>query len=602
MPDQVKAEIWNDRIRLEASFFDKDLSMQVPGARWNREELFCHVPLTWASCKQLRGIFEERLEIGDNLYKWAFEEIQSRVNPCMNLRQAIKGSGSIELCDGLYPFQQAGAEFLILAEQAILADLMGSGKTIQAIAAARAIEERNYEGREGSLPALIVCPQSMKRTWATEIEKWWPGVPTYIVDGTKKKRSEKILACNENPGIVIINWESVRLHSRLSPYGSIALSPEDRTPKELNQIPFRLIIADEAHRMKDPTSKQTRAVWNVGHNPSVEYRWALTGTPLTNTPETLFPILHFLHPTEHPSKIAFINRYCDSAPSRWGPGLDIFGLKESTKEEFFEIFDPRFRRMPKEVVLPNLPPIQRIRKYVQMGDEQRRSYRDMAEEMVAVDEEGNLIIAVNPVSKLTRLIQYSSASILMVEDNIQNADGTRNQKAKLTDPSCKLDQLMIDLGDYLEAEESVVVFAVSRQLIEMAEERLKKKKISYSVIKGNQTADFRQKQIDDFQARKVPVILVVIAAGGTGITLTAARIAIFLQRSYSYVDQAQAEARVHRIGSEKHDSILIVDYLTEGTIETHVCDMLEGKAEQLEAIVRDREAIRRMLYGGSNES
>lgn len=577
MLNQIAVEINEDntRINLECPFVDKDLAMTIPGARWDRTNHYCHVPLTFASCKQLRGIFEERLEIGDSLYKWALEELESRVIPCLELRQSLEPSAPNELCEGLYPFQQAGAQFLILAKQAILADPMGSGKTVQAIAAARILN---------SLPALIVCPNSMKKTWEKELERWWPDAPTYVIEGSKKKRSEKILECLKNPGFVIINWESMRLHSRLSPYGSLRLSEEERQPKELNQIPFRLAIADEAHRMKDPTSKQTRAVWNVGHGPAVEYRWALTGTPLTNTPETLWPLLFFINEKEHPSKTAFINRYCDTAPSRWGPGLDIFGLKEETKDEFFEIFDPRFRRMPKEVILPNLPPIQRIRKYITMGDEQRRSYRTMAEEMVTEDDEGNLIIAVNPVSKLTRLIQYSSASIRIV-DNI----------ARLVDPSCKLDQLMADLPDYLEAEESIVVFAVSRQLIEMAEKRLEKKGVPFSVIKGNQTADFRQQQIDQFQDKKVPVILVVLAAGGTGITLTTGRIAIFLQRSYSYVDQSQAEARIHRIGSEGHESIMIVDYITEGTVERHVCDMLEGKAEQLEAIVRDREAVRRML-------
>lgn len=582
MLDTVRAELNDDgtRIRVEGSFSDKDLLLTIPGAKWNRDEYFVHVPATFAACKQLRSIMGERLDIGDNLYKWAMKEIQTRINPCLLLRDATAFSDitpipSTTLCDGLYGFQQAGAHFLIAAQQAILADPMGSGKTVQAIAAARAIN---------ALPVCIICPNSMVKTWGVEVEHWWPGTPIYEITGTKKQRQQKILDCLDSPGIIILNWEAVRLFSRLSPYGSLRLSDEERRPKELNQIPFQLVIADEAHRMKDPTSKQTRAVWAVGH--PAPWRWALTGTPLTKTPETLYPILHFLNKDEHPSKTAFINRYCDTAPSRWGPGLDIFGLKEDTKEEFFEIFDPRFRRMPKEVVLPNLPPIQRIRKYVTMGNKQRRAYESMSENMVAIDEEGNLIIAVNPVSKLTRLVQYASATIHLMDD-----------VAKLTDPSCKLDQLMVDLDDYLEAEEPVVVFAVSRQLIEMAETRLKKKGIPFSVIKGNQTADFRQLQIDNFQDGIVPVILVVIAAGGSGITLTTGRIAIFLQRSYSFVDMSQAEARIHRIGSEHHESVIYVDYITEGTIENWQLNALEGKAEQLEDIVRDRETIRKLLRG-----
>jgi SNF2 family DNA or RNA helicase len=439
----------------------------------------------------------------------------------------------------------------------------------------------------------------MKRTWAREIEQWWPGVPVYVVQGTKVQRQKILAEASETPGFVIINWESVRLHSRLAPYGTVQLrdctvcnrrstnapSKCERCLRELNHIPFKLAIIDEAHRMQDPQSKQTRAVWSAGG--PAQWKWALTGTPLTKTPETIYPILHFLHPEEWPTKTGFINRYTDNAPSRYGPGLDIFGLNENTKEEFFEIFDPRFRRMPKEVVLPQLPPIQYVRRDVEMSDEQARAYRTMAEDMVARDENGELIIAVNPISKLTRTIQYSSATLVMNDEGM----------ARMTAPSCKLDQLMADLDDYLSAEESIVVFAVHRQLIELAEIRLKEKKIPYSVIKGGQNEADRTQAIDDFQAGRVPVILVVIAAGGVGITLTTGRIAIFLQRPWSNVDHQQAMGRVHRIGSEIHDSVIIVDYVTQRTVENYQLRALAGKAQQLEAVVRDAEAIERILNG-----
>lgn len=582
MPTTIRADVSDDgkRINVECNVVERDLVMQVPGARYNKETGIVHTPCTFASCKQLRGILGERLEIGDSLYKWAVAEIQDRIDPCMILRQATKVSDPGGLCEGLYPFQQAGTHFLIAAQQAILADEVGSGKTIQAIAAARAIN---------ALPVLVICPNSVKRSWEKEIEKWWPGTPTYVVDGDKKKRAKTILDCGDRPGFCIINYESVRLHSRLSGYGSMALSAEEKRPKELNQVPWSLMIVDEAHRCSNPTSKQTRAIWKISE--TVPLRWAMTGTPLTNKPDSLWPLLHFINPDEWPSKTAFIQRYCDWVNNYWGQGITVTGLNEANKEEFFSIFDPRFRRMPKAVILPDLPPIQMIRRYIDMSPEQARGYRTMARDMVAVDENGELIIAVNPISKLTRTIQYSSASIHKTDED----------KIRLTDPSNKLDALMDDLDDYLAAEESVVVFAVHRQLIEMAELRLQDKKISYSVIKGGQSSTERQEMVDRFQEGEVPVCLAVIAAGGTGLNLHRARIAIFLQRPWSSIDYQQAMGRVHRIGSEVHDSVLIISYVSPGTVEIGQLAVLEGKAQSLEEIVRDKESITRLLNGDSLE-
>jgi SNF2 family DNA or RNA helicase len=84
-------------------------------------------------------------------------------------------------------------------------------------------------------------------------------------------------------------------------------------------------------------------------------------------------------------------------------------------------------------------------------------------------------------------------------------------------------------------------------------------------------------------------------AGGVGITLTAARRLVMLQRPWSLVDHKQAMDRVHRIGSEIHDSIVIMDYVTEGTIEERVIDVLDTKADNFEQIVRDKDQLLAML-------
>ncbi len=569
----VWVELEDGRIYIKSEIGDKDRCKSVPGTRWDKDKKQWHSPLSWATCKILRSTFGDRIQIGPALMDWAKQEVVTRISPSVALRDAMNVEDRTGMLPGLYDFQAAGASFLVAAKHALLGDPMGAGKTVQTLAAVNAAN---------ALPVLVVCPNSMKRTWGRETNKWLPNVPVYVIEGSAAKRQKLLATAAQVPGVVIMNWESVRLHSRLAPYGSIALSDKEKQDKELNGIPFKAVIADEAHRMKDPKSKQTRAVWAVGHGRTVEYRWALTGTPLTNKPDTLYPVLHFLNPQEWPSKTAFVDRYCMATMNPWG-GLEIKGLKPDMQAEFFDIFDPRFRRMPKEIILPQLPPIVYETRWVEMSTKQQKAYDSMVESLCATGDDGSMVVAINPISQLTRLTQYASAYL---EDW---GDGPR-----MSDPSCKLDQLMEDLEDI---SEPVVVFAMSRQLIEMAALRLEKAGIQYSVVKGGQSNDQRQNAIDAFQNGTVSVILVVIAAGGVGITLTTGRIAIFLQRSWSNVDQQQAIGRVHRIGSEIHDSVVIIDYVTQNSVEESQLAVLADKAGSLEEIIRDQAAIRRLMRG-----
>lgn len=588
-----------------SDFASRDLVSLVPGSKWREARSCWELNLTWSSAKQLRSLFGDDLELSDALADWGYEEYKNRIEPCMALRGLLNPGKPypVEFDQRLYPYQVAGAQFLAAAKHAILSDPVGAGKSATSISAAKLLN---------TLPALVVAPKSTLISWQREIERWWPGTPTYVVDGTREKRAKTILECGEKRGFCIINWESVRLHSRLAPYGSTRLrhctqcdrasdspwSKCERCPQELNMVNWELVIADEGHRMAKASSKQTRAMWAIGQglgHETPEYRWILTGTPLTDQIDTIYCPLHFIDPDEWPSSVAFIERYALCRIVSWGSGAEVIGLNPANEEEFQEIFQPRFRRMPKEIILPQLPPIIRTRRYIEMSPVQRRCYEEMAENMIAETESGELLIAANPAVKMLRMVQFSSATVDLVDTSINEEDA--DLVARLVDPSNKLDALMDDLPDLIKAGESIVVFAVSRQLIEMAEERLKEAKIKYAVIKGNQKQDFRQKQIDDFQEKKVPVILVVVQAGGTGVTLTTARIAIFLQRSWSFIDNHQAEGRIHRIGSEIHEAIEIIDYISRGTVDATVVQVAEGKEIALEQIVRDRAAIQKLLRG-----
>lgn len=579
----VRVERDGEQIVCHTEFRDRDLIRQVPGTTYDARASaqsgtkVWHVPLSWGSCKALRGVFRDRLEVGPLLAEWAWEEYRDRIEPCLQLRQALDADGDSRL----YPFQRAGVAFMKFAKRCLLCDDMGTGKTVQTIMALQAIELEAIEDGPGNsvFPILVVCPNAMKIPWARHFEEWWPGVETVVVSGSAAKRKKAI---ESGADVVIISWELTWRHSRLSPYGSVRLTDAEKQTKELNRIDWGTVIADEAHKLKNPKSKQTRACWWLRRN--ARYRFGLTGTPLTNAIDTMWSALHFVDEASFPRRSAFIDRYCLSAFNAFG-GLSIIGVRPEMAAEFFAIVDPMMRRMPKEVVLNQLPPKVYDRRYMEMGTKQGRAYDQMLDGMLAQLEDGDTIIAPTVLARLTRLIQFSSA--------YAEVDG---DEVRLTEPSNKLDALMDDLEAL--GDEPVVVFAQSRQLIELAAKRLDAAGISYRFVIGGQTDFERQQHVDDFQNGHARCILVTIAAGGVGLTLTRARIAIFLQRSWSLVDNSQAEARIHRIGSEHHENVLYIDYVSQGTVEEGQLAVLADKGHKFEEVVRDRDFIQRLMKGG----
>jgi SNF2 family DNA or RNA helicase len=141
----------------------------------------------------------------------------------------------------------------------------------------------------------------------------------------------------------------------------------------------------------------------------------------------------------------------------------------------------------------------------------------------------------------------------------------------------------------------LVVFAQSRQLIQLLQNAFDRVKYDYSLIVGGQTAEEREQNKEAFQEGRTKLILCTIAAGGIGITLTAAHTACFMQRSWSMVENSQAEDRVHRIGAEIHDKVNIVDLISIGTVEERQRIVLGQKLDRLEEVMRDRETLLRVL-------
>ena len=580
-------------IRLDVEYRYKELCKSIPGSSWSASDQIWRVPLSWSTCLALRSTFRNDLVIAEDLGDWAANLLNTRISPANSLRELEQFESSTNL--DLFPHQQAGVEFLKIARRALLADEPGLGKTAQAI---RAIKELKDSG-EDVFPALIVCPNTLKKNWAREFDRWWPGVSTQVIKGTSTQRKKQF----ETPAdVYIINWESLRTHSRLAPYGSVALARckecgghDERVSltrcevhqRELNKIDFKAVVADEIHRSKDPKSKQTRALWSATGN--AEFRFALTGTPVANNVVDMWSILHWLSPEDWPSKTKWIDRMVDTMLNAFG-GMMVLGIKPHMEDEFQRTISHHMRRMLKARVLPWLPPVINERRDLEMSTKQKKAYEQMRDTMIAELESGEALSAPSVLTQTIRLLQFASSYANIVVD-----ENTGEPRAVLSEPSCKVDSLMDDIknGDF--GEDSVAVCAVSRQLIELLSAALTKANIPHGLITGAQNEDERQQAIDDFQSGAKKWILFTAQAGGVGVTLTAARRLIMLQRPWSLVDHKQALDRVHRIGSEIHDSIVITDYVTEGTIEERVLQVLETKADNFEQIVHDKEKLLDLL-------
>ena len=571
---------------------------------------------TWPNYLRVFNQFNGNIEIemSDELKQWITQEYQEHIYPCVMMRDQLEpndvSQNDSSFYQGLYPFQIVGANFLVQAKRALLGDDMGTGKTITALSAAQ---------KAKAFPLLIVTLKSTKFAWAKALEEFYPGHSVYVVDGSKPKKDKVVKNFIEEQGeILIMTWEMLSKYTKLQKFGTTSLKrcqecggTDPRiTPakcevhkRPLNSVDFKGIILDEAHKVKDPKTKMAMALQGVSGD--AEYRWALTGTPIGNSEEELFSILSWIDSESYPAKTKFIDRYFMTRMNYMG-FPEVVGIKSEHRDEWDQVINPILRRMPKELVLPFLPPIVYKERRLEMVGKQKTAYNQMKNQMVA-DVDGGKITVTQAMSQITRLLQLASsfAEVETFEEmDTDTGEEVVKQKVTLTSPSNKIDSFMEDLPDY--GESQIVVFAQSKQLLlelekAILKENVKRNKpnepepITYGMITGDVNATSREDSINRFQNGELKLMLISIAAGGTGITLTNADVAVFLNRSYNAIDNKQALGRVHRIGSEKHESILCVDYISEGTVDEAVLEALDMKGEALENILQDKKLLKKML-------
>jgi SNF2 family DNA or RNA helicase len=633
------------RLDVRTEWSDKELVRDCPGTYWDAKRRTWHCPRTLAALYQMRAIFGPRLDYDDEVEAWARPE-RDRMEYARWLSRALQPAAPVPGVEGLYPWQHVDLEWgwTVLApatEEApqggLLGNDQGTGKTVSTAVLARLLA-----GLGDALPALVICPNSVVRVWRDELPRWFPDCRPYIVRGTAAVRQRLIAQALADPAaVMVINYEGVRSHSRLAPYGStrlkrcaacggarpdvvptIATDDEGRVlydeetmepitvdtivnahelvkpaqchvhPREFNGAGIRTVVVDEAQALADPSSQQTRACWAVCHDPSVTRRLATTGTPISNNMTDLFGIMHAVQPDEYPVRSGYIGRYGQQVWNAHG-GYDVKGFRQDNAPELFAFLDPRYRRVTKAQAAPWLPPKVRTRRLVQLPPKMRKAYDEMDRRLITRLEDGTVLLSASALTQTTRLIQLSSSygTVETVEewDPQAGAMGTRDRYL-LRDPSPKIDELLQVLSER-GSERPLACYAVSKQLINMASARLAEHGVPHGLITGDQHHLERDRALDDFQAGRLAVLL-FNDAGSTGLTMTAADTILRLQRSWSILRNLQVEDRAHRIGSEVHAQVDVMDVIAEDTVEEDQLLALLDKLEYLEQLRRDGVDIR----------
>ena len=547
------------------------LSLLTPAFTSVKGQGALKVRVSWAAVVQLASQLGKTWVPGPRLKAWITEQFVQRFT--------VPELTSKTRADAPPPMlhQVVGARMIAATGRALVFDDPGTGKTLTSIMGVLELWER---GRLPIGPVLVVCPASVQDPW---IEAWsrWTDKTAVAWRGTKARRAK------------LVGTADVYVAS----YGTASRDADPHTMPEKNPLEVLApvcVIIDETHKLKNADSLQSRAVRRLAKN--AQSVIALSGTPITHNAIDLHPTLNALEPWAWPSKERFVTRYVQLSSGDYQD--KVLGLNKDREPEFRDALKGQYRRLAKEAVL-DLPPKVYSRRDVDLPPAARKAYDAMERTMLAALDNGQELDAMSEVTQMLRLLQLSCASADVELEHTGEFDDYGEEKVithvNLRDPSWKVDEFIDVLNE--RPGKQVVAFAPSRQLIELAGRRAANAGYRVGYVVGGQSAKTRTAQVDAFQAGELDVLCVTTSAGGVGITLTAASTAVFIQRPWSYVEASQAEDRCHRIGSERHSSIEIIDIVARNTIDSRVREVLHHKSGALAELLEDPNIVRQCLGG-----
>ncbi|MBR3006723.1 MAG: SNF2 helicase associated domain-containing protein, partial [Erysipelotrichaceae bacterium] len=489
---------------------------------------------------------DKLLESNDSVYD----------NRDAHFRSLIKDFKTIKESDHQVPesleetmrsYQKAGYRWLKTLSHfgfgGILADEMGLGKTIQILALL--LDNKNSGGKT----SLVVCPASLVYNWLAEIRKFTPELKAAAVTGTQKER-EKIISKQEEYDILVTSYDLLK-----------------RDIASYEGIVFDYEILDEAQYIKTYTTANARsckAIRAKGH-------FALTGTPIENNLAELWSIFDFLMPGFLFSYETFRQRYETKITKE---------EDETASKRLKNMIAPFILRRKKADVLSDLPDkLEEVIK-VRFDEKQRKLYDSQVlkvSKIVGNDEEAYRQNKIAILAELMKLRQVCCEPSLVYED----FDGESAKR-----------QACIELIKAAKEEgHKILLFSQFTSMLEILEKELQKEEIAYYTITGATKKEERLKKVDAFNENDVPVFLISLKAGGTGLNLTGADIVIHYDPWWNVAAQNQATDRAHRIGQKR--VVTVYKIIAEDSIEEKIIDLQEKnefklQPEELEAAITDK--------------
>ncbi|MES2273088.1 MAG: SNF2-related protein [Chlamydiota bacterium] len=454
----------------------------------------------------------------------------------------------------LRPYQWEGVQWLerlrLMYLNGILADDMGLGKTLQAIAAITQNHNKNKGAR-----SLIVCPTSLLYNWKEELHKFNPKLKAIVVDGIPNQR-KKLLAKMGDFDVIITSY--TLLQKDIETY---------------SQVPFSYAVLDEAQHIKNRGTRNAKSVKMI----QGAHRLILTGTPIENSLDELWSLMDYLMPGFLSTYDRFVEKY-----------IRVTGeLQQQNIEYLRKKVSPFILRRMKSDVLHDLPPVSEIVYHCQLSDVQIELYKSYAasarDELVKlVQRDGFDKVQIHVLATLTRLKQICCHPAIFAKEKAEMGD------------SAKYDMLLELLQTLVEANHKTVIFSQYTRMLQIMREDFEQRGIPFSYLDGS--SKNRLDIVKEFnENKKIPVFLVSLKAGGTGLNITGADTVIHYDMWWNPAVENQATDRVHRIGQK--NSVSSYKLITLNTIEEKIVEMQKRKKGLVKKVVScDDEAIAKLTW------